>query len=215
MLSNQAVEKFNDLRIKRVCNGLKARGMNPYYCKNVDELIETVMKLLEGCKTASSGGSVTLQKSGIADLLRTNDSIEFWDSDAGKTDAEKDEIRHRAFNSDIYFLSTSAVTEDGMLVNIDGRGNRLAAMMYGPKKVVIVCGVNKIVSSLDEGMLRVRSISAPMNAMRLEKNTPCAVDGLCHDCQSPDSVCSHLVVTRHSMDPDRIHVILVDQEYGL
>lgn len=210
-----AIEKFNDLRIKRVCENLKKRNMNPYYCKNVDELIETVTKLLDGCKTAASGGSVTITDSGIADLLRAKSDIDFLDRKECKDAEETKKLYHEMFNADIYFMSTSAITEDGELFNIDGTGNRLAALIYGPKKVVIVAGVNKLVSTVDEAILRTRSISAPMNAMRLNTNTPCTQDGLCHDCQSPESICSQFVLTRRSLDPDRIHVVLVDQSYGL
>lgn len=209
-----AKEKYDDFRIGRICDGLKKRNMNPYYCKSVDEMIETVFKLVEGEETVGYGGSKTLEESGIIDLLDAKDGITLYDRRKAKDKEETFEIFRKSLCADVFFMSTNAITEDGILVNIDGTGNRCAALVFGPKKVVIVAGVNKVCSTLDEAVMRARTVAAPMNAIRLERNTPCTYDGMCHDCNSPESICSHIIVTRRCNDPDRIHVVLVDKDYG-
>lgn len=207
-------EKFNELMIERLMNNLKKRGLNGHYCKSTDELVETAMQLVKDCKTVTSGGSMTLKESGILDMLSSMPDIEFVNRENYSDPKEVEEVYRKAFSSDCYFMSTNAITEDGILVNIDGRGNRVAALIYGPKRVVIIAGVNKITSTFDEAILRARTIAAPINSMRLNKNTPCVQTGVCANCLSPDCICDQFVITRKSMDPDRIHVILVDEEYG-
>ena len=207
-------DKFNDLKIKRLLGNLKKRGMNGYYCKNTDELVETAMRLCEDANTISYGGSMTLVESGIKDMLATMPGKDFLDRDLCNTPEEKDELYRKVFSSDLYFMSTNAISEDGILVNIDGVGNRVAALVFGPKKVVIIAGVNKIASTLDEAILRARTKAAPINVMRLGFNTPCQTTGQCANCLSPECICNQIVVTRRSADPDRIHVILVGEEYG-
>ena len=207
-------EKFNELMIERLMNNLKKRGLNGHYCKSTDELVETAMQLVKDCKTVTSGGSMTLKESGILDMLSSIPDIEFVNRENYSDPKEVEEVYRKAFSSDCYFMSTNAITEDGILVNIDGRGNRVAALIYGPKRVVIIAGVNKITSTFDEAILRARTIAAPINSMRLNNNTPCVQTGVCANCLSPDCICDQFVITRKSMDPDRIHVILVDEEYG-
>lgn len=208
------MEKYNDLKIKRLLGNLKKRGMNGHYCKSTDELVEVAMRLVEDCKTASYGGSMTLVESGIKDMLKSMPSLELFDRDECKTKEEKEELYRKAFSTDVYFMSTNAISEDGVLVNIDGVGNRVAALIFGPKRVVIIAGVNKIAATEEEAMLRARSVASPINCMRLGLNTPCQTTGQCANCLSPESPCNQFVITRRSMDPDRIHVILVDEEYG-
>lgn len=207
-------EKFNSLKIERLLKNLDKRGMKGYFCHGTDELVELCMKLLNGCKLVASGGSETLKETGILDMLRAMPGIEFLDRSAEPDPEKKKEIARRSFLSDAYFMSTNAITEDGILFNIDGSGNRVAALSYGPDKVIIIAGVNKIVSTLDEAILRARTIAAPMNNMRLNMNTPCKETGVCANCQSPDSICAHMLTTRRSYLPDRIHVILVDEDFG-
>lgn len=208
------IEKYNDFKIKRLLGNLKKRGMNGYYCKSIDELVEVTMKLVKDCKTASHGGSMTLVDSGIKDMLRSMPGLEILDREACKTKEEKEELYRKTFFCDAYFMSTNAISEDGVLVNIDGVGNRVAALIFGPKKVVIIAGVNKITATQEEAMKRARTVASPINCMRLGLKTPCQSTGQCADCLSKESPCNQIVITRRSMDPDRIHVILVDEEYG-
>lgn len=207
-------EKYMEFKIKRLMENLHKRGMRGHYCKSTDELVEVTMKLVKDGDTVASGGSMTLAESGIKDMLASMPDINFLDRDSCKTDAEVEEIFRKAFYANVYFMSTNAITEDGVLVNIDGRGNRAAALIFGPERVVIIAGVNKITTTLDEAILRARTVSGPMNCMRLNKKTPCTVSGVCQDCLSDDSICSQFVITRKSTTPDRIHIILVNSEFG-
>lgn len=207
-------EKYNNLKIERLLSNLKKRGMVGHFCHSTDELVELCMKLVDGCKLVASGGSMTLKETGIYDMLKAMPGIEYLDRDGESDPAKKKEISRRGFFADAYFMSTNAITEDGILFNIDGSGNRVAALAHGPEKVIIIAGVNKIVSTLDEAILRARTVAAPMNNMRLNMNTPCKETGVCVNCQSPDSICAHMLTTRRSFIPDRIHVILVDADYG-
>lgn len=207
-------DKYNELMIERLMANLKKRGLNGHYCKSTDELVETAMQLVKDCKVVTSGGSMTLKESGILDMLSSMPDIEFINRENYTDPKDVEEVYRKAFSADCYFMSTNAITEDGVLVNIDGRGNRVAALIYGPKRVVIIAGVNKITSTFDEAILRARTIAAPINSMRLNKNTPCVKTGVCGNCLSPDCICDQFVITRKSMDPDRIHVILVEEEYG-
>lgn len=207
-------EKYNSLKIKRLLRNLKNRGMEGHFCRSTDELVELCMKLVNGCKLVASGGSMTLKETGIYDMLKAMPEIEFLDRDAEPDPIKKKEIARRGFMADAFFMSTNAITEDGILFNIDGSGNRVAALSYGPDKVIIIAGVNKIVSTLDEAILRARTVAAPMNNMRLDRNTPCKETGVCVNCQSPESICAHMLTTRRSMIPNRIHVILVEANYG-
>jgi len=165
--------------------------------------------------SVSWGGSVTLDQVGIKEALQKRDDVTLLNRDTAVDAADKHRIQTAAFGCDFYLMSTSAITADGLLVNIDGMGNRLAALMYGPRVVYVVAGVNKICSTEEEAMNRVRQVAAPANVQRLGRNTPCAVTGRCHDCLSADCICSHIVVTRRSWVPGRIRVILVKEVSGI
>lgn len=208
------IEKFNELRAKNLIEGLKKRNMNGYYCKSIDEILERVALLLEDAKTVSNGGSMTLKDCGVMDMLKNKSDIEFIDRETAKNDEEKFELFRKGLMADAYFMSTNAITEDGIMVNVDGTGNRVAALIFGPKKVIIVTGLNKVCANLDDAMLRARTYASPLNSIRLGRNTPCNANGKCADCFSPESICNQIVITRRSGDPDRIHVIITDEDYG-
>ncbi len=207
-------EKYMEFKIERLMENLHKRGMKGRYCKSTDELVEVTMNLVKDGDMVASGGSMTLVESGIKDMLASMPEINYLDRDSCKTEEEAEELFRKAFYSDVYFMSTNAITEDGILVNIDGRGNRAAALIFGPKKVVIIAGVNKITTTLDEALLRARTVSGPMNCLRLDRKTPCTVSGVCQDCLSEESICSQFVVTRKSTIAERIHIILVNSEFG-
>ena len=157
---------------------------------------------------------MTLSESGIMNMLQNRTDITLLDRSKAKDAAETKQIYHDALSSDVYFMSSNAITKDGELINIDGNGNRVAALIYGPEHVVLVVGMNKVVSTVDDGIRRVHDIAASANGVRLSKSTPCAVTGFCHDCLSPECMCSHTVITRRSGVADRIHVILVGETLG-
>lgn len=208
------VESFNEKKIQRVIAGLEKRNMKGHYCQSFDEMVELINTLLKDCKNGTHGGSVTLEKTGILDMLKNKPDFDFKDRRDVTNNEDMQKLFHEAFTMDAYLMSTNAITEDGILLNLDGTGNRVAALIYGPKRVIIVAGVNKITTSIDEAVLRVRSKASPLNCMRLDRKTPCVTTGLCANCQSPDCICNQMVLTRRCAIPDRIHVILTKEEYG-
>lgn len=157
---------------------------------------------------------MTLAESGMADALKQRSDITLLDRSTAGSPEEVKEIYHKSLNADYYFMSSNAITTDGELVNIDGTGNRVAALIYGPEHVVILAGMNKVSPSLEEAVSRVKNVASPMNANRLNRKTPCATTGLCSDCLSPDCICSHTVITRKSAPEKRIKIILIGESLG-
>ncbi|EOS26082.1 hypothetical protein C806_01298 [Lachnospiraceae bacterium 3-1] len=193
---------------------LKKRHFECHYCKTAKEATELAITLVSSGSTVSFGGSMTLAESGMADRLKELDDITLLDRSKANSPEEIAEIYHKSLNSDYYFMSSNAITSDGELVNVDGTGNRVAALIYGPKNVIILAGMNKVAPSLEEAVSRVRNVASPINANRLNRQTPCAATGLCSDCLSPDCICSHTVITRRSAPADRIKVILIGESLG-
>ncbi len=196
-----------------VLKGFQKRFIEGYYCDSVEEAHELALSLIPNGSTASFGGSVTLSETGILDALRNREDITLYDRDTANGPDEVKKIMHDALSCDYYFMSSNAITADGELVNIDGNGNRVAALIYGPENVIIVAGMNKIVKNVEEGVSRTRNVASPQNCVRLNKNTPCAVNGVCGNCLA-DTICDQIVITRASRVPNRIKVILVGEELG-
>ncbi len=203
-----------DKKIERTIKNFKKNNMNAYFVSNNEEVLNKIGELINEGDTVSVGGSMTLFETGVIDFLRDG-KFEFLDRyEEGLTKEQIEKLYRESFSADAYFTSSNAITEEGELYNVDGRGNRVAAMIYGPNRVIVVVGINKIVRNLDEAIMRNREIAAPANALRLNKNTPCAKVGYCMDCDSPDRICSDYVVIRKQLDPNRIHVIIVNKELG-
>ncbi len=197
-----------------VIKNLAKRNMEAFYCATADEAREKALSLIVPGNTVSFGGSVTVEECGILDGLRGREDITLYDRATAKNPEELNVIFRQAFSADTYLMSTNALTLDGELINIDGNGNRVAALIFGPKQVIIVAGMNKIVSTEEEGLHRARNMAAPPNCVRLNKKTPCAATGRCGDCFGDECICSQIVVTRRSRDKERIKVILVGEELG-
>lgn len=196
-----------------VLKGFQKRFIEGYYCETAAEAKDLALSLVPQNASVSFGGSVTLEETGILSELRCRDDITFFDRATATTPEENKKIMHEALSCDYYFMSSNAITSDGELVNIDGNGNRVAALIYGPENVIIVAGMNKIVKNAEEGISRVRNTASPQNCIRLGKNNPCAVNGVCGNCLS-DTICDQIVITRASRVPQRIKVILVGEELG-
>lgn len=207
---------FLDKKIEKTIKNLQNNNMEAYFVEDENELIEKIKELLKEHSTVSVGGSMTLIESGVMDLLR-NGKYNFLDrSKNGLTKEDIIEIYRKTFSADTFISSTNALTEDGELYNVDGNGNRVAAMIYGPSQVIVVVGVNKIVKNLDDAIKRVRNLAAPINAKRLNKNTPCIKKGSCVDCNCDDRICSDYVVLgrQNIVNKGRIKVIIVNKELG-
>lgn len=200
-LADNIIDKFNK------------RGIEGYYCDNAEEALLTAKRFLTpGCSIAW-GGSQTLKEIGLLDELKASDYI-IYDRETAKTPEEKSMMYSKIVTADYYFMSSNAITLDGQLVNIDGAGNRVACLITGPKNVIIIAGMNKIVTDVDTGIERVRNMASPPNCVRLNKKTPCAEIGRCANCLVDDCICCEIVITRKSQIPGRIKVILVGEELG-
>lgn len=202
-------ENLSDTIIER----LNKRGIEGYYCEDKeDALIMAKRFLTPGC-SISWGGSETLNEIGLFDDLKASDYI-LYDRHAAKTPDESTLMYSKIVTSDYYFMSSNAITLDGQLVNIDGKGNRVACLIAGPKNVIIIAGMNKIVTNVETGIERVRNMASPPNNIRLGNKTPCAGLGRCTNCLVDDCICCQIVITRKSKIPGRIKVILVGEELG-
>lgn len=192
---------------------MKLRGFEGMYAENSEDALQMVKEMLKPGDSVAWGGSATLDETGIMPYLLSSD-CDIINRGLAKTKEDEKEIKARTINADYFFLSANAITQDGMLVNIDGAGNRLAYLVYGPENVVVVAGMNKIVVDLEEAFKRVRNVASPPNTIRLEKDTPCARTGQCGNCLGEDCICCSAVVTRKSRQPGRIKVILVGEDLG-
>ncbi len=204
----------NEQRILRTIESINKNNMNGYLVNTKEELIEKIKELVKENSTVSCGGSMSLFETGVIDHLRSGryNFLDRYKEGLSKEDITK--IFKESFFADAYFASSNAVTEDGKLYNVDGNGNRVAAMLFGPEKVIIVVGVNKIVSNIDEAIKRNKQISAPANAKRLDKITPCSKVGYCMNCKGNDRICREFTVIASQINKDRMHVIFMNENIG-
>ena len=204
---------FYENQANGIIKKLQARKMEGYYCENMEEAKKKVLELLgEGKKTVAYGGSMTIDESGLKEDIKAA-GHELIIRENYKTPEEKKECNAKQVNADAFLMSTNAITLDGELINIDGRGNRVSFLIYGPDSVIIVAGMNKVVPDVESGLARVRNMATPANTVRLSCDTPCAKTGRCANCL-PNTICCQMVVTRSSMVPGRIKVVLVGEEWG-
>ena len=206
--------KYHETLAATVIKSLEERQMEGYYCPTVEDAEKLAFSFLKDGQTVSFGGSMTLEETGMLTALRHDPSIHLIDRSTAKTPNETKKMYHDALFSDVYFMSTNAITTGGELVNIDGTGNRVAALIYGPETVVILAGMNKIAANVDEALSRVHNVATAQNCIRLDKKTPCAITGACADCLSPDCICNQVVITRRSGIKGRIKVLLIGESFG-
>ena len=197
----------------RVVAALNSRNMEAYYVETKEEAVKKALELIPKGSSINMGGATSVKECGLYDAI-SNGEYEFYDRDKVKTPEEKEEIARKAFSSDYFLGSVNAMSEDGVFINIDGNANRVAAYAYGPKHVLLIVGMNKVVKTVDEALDRVHNTATPANCIRLNKKTPCALTGMCADCLSPECICNQVVITRRSGIPGRIKVILIGEELG-
>ena len=199
----------NEKLAQIVIKGLKSRNMTGYYVKDRDEALKKALELIPEGSRVAMGGCMSAQEIGLTDALN-NGHYTFYD----RAFMAKREGLLEAYGADVFVSSVNALTDDGILVNIDGNANRVSFIAQGPQKVVFIVGMNKVASDLDHAMKRARNIAAPINAGRFDITTPCTKTGKCMDCKSIDTVCCQFLMTRFSRHKDRIHVILVNENLG-
>ena len=192
---------------------LEARHFEAYYCHTKEEAKQIIISLIPKEDTVAWGGSATMNELGIIDYVK-NENFKVIDRDLAKTPEEKLELMRQSLLSDTFLSGANAITEDGEIINIDGNGNRVAALTFGPKSVVIACGINKIVRSAQDAETRARTIAAPINAQRFDLTTPCIATGRCCDCKSPQSICSVISRIRLCKPKGRIKVVIIGESLG-
>ena len=207
---NENMKKRNELLAQKVIQGLKSRNMTGYYAATKEEALALALSLIPEGSSVTMGGAMSAHEIGLVEALKAG-NYRFIDRDAI---ADKRAAMLAAYDADFFLTSANAMTEDGEMVNIDGNANRVSAIAQGPKKVLVIAGMNKICSDLDGAMKRARNVAAPVNAQRFGLNTPCAKTGACMNCKSPDTICCQFLITRFSRHADRIHVILVNDNLG-
>ena len=207
-------EIFYKTQARTIIKNLEKRQMEGFYFDNVKDAVEKALSFIPKNGVAGHGGSMTLEESGLMDALKKQQGFCFLDRSKASSQNEVAEIYHKALSANTFFLSTNAITLNGELVNIDGTGNRLAALIYGPDTVVVLAGMNKVTVEVPSALERVHNQATPQNCIRLDKKTPCSTTGKCGDCLSPDCICNQVVVTRRSGIPGRIKVILVGECLG-
>ena len=211
---NQYKKKMYDLAGPKTVEALNKRRFEAYYCSTAAEAVEKVLELTPKTDVVSWGGAMTVDELGIKQRMAQG-GYTLLDRDTAQSPEEKQAIMRQALTCGTFLMSSNAISKDGQLVNIDGNGNRVAAMCFGPRQVVVVAGMNKVLGTLDDAVARARNVAAPANAQRFGVKTPCGLTGQCGDCTSPDCICSKLVITRFCMPERRIKVVLVGEDLGL
>jgi len=219
---DRPLDVFHQSRLNQAKNALARNNFESFVVSGagaaktfiLEELIPRLMRE-ESCRVASFGGSMSLVHSGIYEGVKAVEGLEVLDTyDTSRPRFEVLRVRREALLADIFLTGINAVTEDGKLVNLDGTGNRVAAMAFGPRFVIAVAGRNKLVPTVEDAMRRVKDLAAPLNAMRLDRKTPCTKTMHCEDCTSPERICNTWAITEKSWPKNRIKVVLVDQELG-
>lgn len=211
---SDAIKEANKKKMECIIKNLEKRNMDGYYCANKEEAYDTVMSLIEDNTVVGWGGSFTLSQVGLKEGLKER-KLTVIDPYSMNDPKEAMAAKIRLLRSDSFLMSTNAITLDGELVNIDGSGNRVAALCFGPKQIIVVAGANKIVESEEHAISRIKTQSCPPNAVHLKKQTPCGLTGKCADCLIlGQTMCCTTVVTRFSNTPKRIKVVLVNENLG-
>jgi len=207
------MEMRNELLAQKVIKSLERRNMEGYFCKTKEEAVKKALELIPEGSSISWGGSMTIRDMGLTEAVK-NGNYKAYDRDLLSPE-EQQKLYREVFNMDCFLTSANAISEDGVIVNIDATGNRVAAISFGPKQVIMVVGLNKVAKDVDAAVKRARGTASPINAQRFAgKQTPCRIDGTCHNCTSPDCICASFGIVRFSPIKGRIKVILVDDSLG-
>ncbi|MBI5969220.1 MAG: lactate utilization protein [Deltaproteobacteria bacterium] len=211
----KARQELQQINVEQVLQSLRKNQIDALYVANRQEAVKEILALIPEGSTVGYGGSLTLDELGIKEVLQKGNYKYIDRGRPGISPEEMFTLRRECLLADVFLCSTNALTRDGKLVNIDGVGNRLAALTFGPKKVIVVAGLNKIVDDVEKGLTRIRSHVAPLHARRRGWKVPCAQTGTCMDCRSPDRICNILSVVEFQREKGRLTVVLVGQSLGL
>lgn len=217
----QSIKVRQALLATKVIKSLQSRNFGAHYCETAKEAVDQALSLIPESACVSWGGSVTLEETGLLDRVR-HGSYSLIDRDTATSPAQRLDLMRQALTCDVYLTSFNAISEEGILVNVDSVGNRVAAIAFGPKQVIALVGMNKVCKTAEDAIQRARTYAAPLNAQRCNLNpafhpvehTPCAINGSCANCKASDCICSYIVQTRMCKIPERIQVILVGEALG-
>ena len=207
-------ELYYEKRGKLLVENLKSRHFDAYYCENAKAALEQALALIPTGASVGWGGTMSAAQIGLQDAIRTG-NFRAIDRENAKTQEEKLKLAEACFGADYFLTGANAMSLDGQMVSVDGTGNRVAAIIYGPKNVLVIVGMNKVCDTLEDAVCRARTVASPMNMQRFNNNTPCAKTGVCADCKSEGCICNQIVITRHCRPAGRIKFLVVGEELGL
>lgn len=210
---NEFQKKYYEKRGQTLVKNLRKRHFDAYYCETSEEALEKALSLIPEGARVGWGGATSAEQIGLLKALRTG-PYNAIDRDTAGSPEERTEMMRRCLLSDTFVTGANAISLEGELVNIDGMGNRVSAIVYGPKKVLVIAGVNKITDTLEDALTRARTVAAPINKQRFGTDTPCTVTGSCADCLSDGCICNQILITRNCRPGGRIQVIIVGEELG-
>lgn len=211
-MTNWEIQR-NELLAQKVIAGLNSRNMEGFFVKNKEEALQKMLDIIPEGSSVGWGGSMSVTAIGGFDAIRNGNYV-VYDRDRAASPEEKKKIERQIYFADYFLTSSNAITEDGVLVNLDGNANRVSAIAYGPEHVLIIVGMNKVVKNVEDAVSRTRNIAAPINTQRFGLTTPCTKTGACANCKSQDTICCQMLVTRYSRHNGRIKVILVNEDLG-
>lgn len=206
-------KKYYEKRAQVLLKNLRSRHFDAYYCANREEALAKALELIPKGASVGWGGALSAQQIGLIDAVNAGD-YQAIDRDKASTPEEKVKLMKQCLTADVFLCGANALSMDGQMVSIDGNGNRVAAIVYGPDSVIVIAGMNKVVDTLEDAVRRARTVAAPMNKQRFNLQTPCEITGQCADCKSENCICNQILITRNSKPAGRIKVILVGEELG-
>lgn len=209
----EQMKKYYEKRGQILVKNLKSRHFDAFYCPDAASALEKALELIPEGASVGWGGALSAQQIGLIDAVKKGNYAAI-DRDAAKTPEERNALLKRCLTADVFLSGANALSLDGEMVNIDGTGNRVAAIVYGPETVLVIAGMNKVCDTLDDAVTRARTVAAPMNKQRFPFKTPCEVTGACADCKSDDCICNQILITRNCRPAGRIKFILVGEELG-
>ena len=207
-------ESYYAKRAALLVKNLQSRHFDAYYCETKAQALAKALELIPQGASVGWGGAMSAQQIGLIDAVRQG-AYEAIDRDRAADFAEREQIMRRCLQADVFLTGANALSLDGEMVNIDGTGNRLGAIVYGPETVLVIAGMNKVTDDLESAVIRARTVAAPMNQQRFGLNNPCTVTGACADCKSETCICNQILITRHCRPKGRIKFILVGEDLGL
>lgn len=208
------MELYYEKRGNILVKNLRSRHFDAYYCATAEEALAKAMELIPQGASVGWGGAMSAQQIGLIDAVRAG-NYHTIDRETCRSPQEREQAMRDCFSADVFLTGANALSLSGEMVNIDGIGNRVGAIIYGPKEVLVIAGMNKVADTLEQAVVRARTVAAPRNQQRFLRETPCTVTGTCADCKSADCICNQIVITRHCRPAGRIKFILVGEELGL